>query len=130
MAKQKTIKTDEAINTSEAVNETSDIKSEEAKPEQVKPGRTLTKEEIMKDNLSKQPKVSIIIPLEKGESKNAVETVILNGYRLNIKKGVYVEVPKQVADIIKDSYQQTEQAIQDAQKVLSESDRPVFNNSN
>lgn len=125
MARPKTIITDEAIDTQpEPVNTT----SEQIEPAKVE--RNLTKAEIMKEALSKQPKVSIYIPLEKGESRNSVETVILNGYRLNIKKGEYVEVPKQIADIIKDSYKQTERAYQKALEQTSEDQRVVLDNSN
>ena len=61
----------------------------------------------MKAKLLKQPRVSIMIPLESKENFGATESVILNGYRLNIKKGVYVEVPKQVAEIVMDAQRQT-----------------------
>ncbi len=139
MAKKQTIKTDEAIDTQVEDVDTSDeqetkpaTKKQETKPasEVQTPARPMTKAEIMKDKLSKQPKVRIFIPLEKGESKNAVETVILNGYRLNIKKGSYVDVPQQVADIIKDGYQQTIEAQNNALRSIPESERIVLDNSN
>lgn len=129
MPKTKTTGVDETIDTQ---NDSTEIASvQESKTPKTKSDTTpKTKSEIMKEALAKQPKVSIYIPLEKGESKNAVETVILNGYRLNIKKGVYVEVPKQVADIIKDSYQQTLNAQENALKNVPESERLVLDNSN
>jgi hypothetical protein len=37
--------------------------------------------------------------------------VILNGYRLNIRKGDYVMVPQQVAQVIMESQQKTQEAI-------------------
>ena len=61
----------------------------------------------MKARLAKQPKVTILIPLEPGEPRGATMSVIINDYRLNIRKGMYVEVPRQVATIIKDSQKQT-----------------------
>jgi len=61
----------------------------------------------MKEHLAAQPKVRILIPLETGEKKGATVSVILNGYRQNIMKGVYVEVPEQIADVIMDSQKQS-----------------------
>ena len=59
----------------------------------------------MKEHLDKQPKVSIMIPLEQGvppESADKIPFVVnLNGYRLAIKRGVFVEVPMQIAEVVK-----------------------------
>jgi hypothetical protein len=67
---------------------------------------------IMKARLDAQPKVAIMIPLTPGEVSGSTESVILNGYRTNIRKGEYVYVPEQIARVIMESQQQTEQAIQ------------------
>lgn len=60
----------------------------------------------MKEHLESQRKVSIMIPFENGESpevgKNIPFHVNLNGYKMDLKRGVYIEVPEQVADIIKE----------------------------
>lgn len=60
----------------------------------------------MKEHLAKQKKVSIMIPLEVGVAPEVAEkipfTVNLNGYRFSIKRGTFVEVPEQVANIIKE----------------------------
>jgi hypothetical protein len=60
----------------------------------------------MKQHLMKQPKVSIMIPLEVGVAPEVAEKipfiVNINGYRLSIKRGTFVEVPKQIADMVKD----------------------------
>lgn len=107
--------------------------SNEEKPETKKKpetiARPMTDQEIIKDKLSKQPKVRIIIPREKGESEGSYETVQINGYTLQIKKGVYVEVPQQVADIIMDSLDQTEKALAEASKRVSDDERMVFDNA-
>lgn len=66
---------------------------------------------IMKNKLDAQPKVPIMIPLAGGEKFGSTESVILNGYRLNIKKGVFVHVPQQVAQVIMESQQATQEAI-------------------
>lgn len=60
----------------------------------------------MKAHLDKQPKVSIMIPFEVGENpingKNVPFHCNLNGYALDIPRGVYVDVPLQIADMIKE----------------------------
>lgn len=59
----------------------------------------------MKAALDKQPKVSIMIPFEVGENpetgKKVPFHVNVNGYQMDIPRGVYVEVPLQIADMIK-----------------------------
>lgn len=59
----------------------------------------------MKEHLAKQRKVSVMIPLEVGVAPEVAEkipfVVNMNGYRFSIKRGVFVEVPEQVADMIK-----------------------------
>jgi hypothetical protein len=76
--------------------------------------RHKNKADAMKARLAKQPKVSIFVPLEgKEKVKQAFLPVTLNGYRLNVPKGVYVEVPQQIADIVMESLNQTEQAGQE-----------------
>ena len=60
--------------------------------------------QMMKEVLDKQPKVSFMIPLSEGEEEGAYETICLNGYLMKIKKGEMVELPKQVAEILADSY--------------------------
>lgn len=69
-----------------------------------------SKVDAMKENLSKQPLVTMYVPLVGGEKIGATIPVTLNGYRVNIPKGVYVDVPQQIADLLKDHLQQTEEA--------------------
>ncbi len=69
------------------------------------------KAEIMRRKLASQPKVPIFIPLQGNEPFGSTYPMILNGYRLNIKKGMYVHVPKQVAEVYMASQQQTVEAI-------------------
>jgi hypothetical protein len=55
----------------------------------------------MKAMLDAQDKVSVYIPLEQGEPKGTQLPVEINGYRMNVPKGVpNVSVPKSVAEII------------------------------
>lgn len=61
----------------------------------------------MRDYLSKCKRVMFIIPRKEGEPPNVVETVIMNGYRFNIKKGEFVDLPLPVAEILRASYAHT-----------------------
>jgi len=70
-----------------------------------------SKAEIMRVHLAKQPKIRILIPVEGKEKPGMTVPVTINGYRLNIAKGVYVEVPEQVADMIMKSQKQTVEAL-------------------
>src|SRR5690349_9294051 len=55
----------------------------------------------MKTQLEAQPKVGVYIPLEQGEPKGTQLPVEINGYRMNVPKGVpNVQVPVAVAEII------------------------------
>src|SRR5690348_11952416 len=55
----------------------------------------------MKALLESQDKVRIYVPLENGEPKGTQLPVNINGYRVNVPKGVpNVEVPQSVAEII------------------------------
>lgn len=89
----------------------------------------LSKAKIMRNKLEKQPKVRWMIPLE-GEEKpgvvreimgkdghkeyvhvsGAIVTVQLNGYKTLVPKGVFVDIPQQVADELAQSMQQTQDA--------------------
>ena len=84
------------------------------------------KSDIMAAKLASQPKVRVLVPLEGTEKQGqvkiendvrglprysylsgAVKSVQLNGYKIIIPKGVYVEVPQQVADLISKNQIQT-----------------------
>lgn len=69
-----------------------------------------SKAEIMKKHLEKQPKVRMFIPLQGQEKAGTILPVVMNGYRINVPKGMYVDLPQQVADLLTNSFNQTEQA--------------------
>lgn len=93
----------------------------------------MTKRERMRLRLMAQPRIRMLVPKEPTEKdgvvkwvldpklgyevqvyvSGAVKTVTLNGYKYLIPKGVYSEVPQQIADIIEKSQQQTSEAGQD-----------------
>lgn len=54
--------------------------------------------DFMRDHFSKQRKVSIKIPLDRGE-----QWVQVNGYTFQIMAGERVNVPEQVAQILEDA---------------------------
>jgi len=62
------------------------------------------KADQMKANLDKQNKVTILIPLEKGEKKGAVQPFCINGYRFTVPKGTMTQVPEQVAQMISERF--------------------------
>lgn len=60
----------------------------------------------MKAHLEAQPKVMIMIPFDAGvnpeQAKKIPFHLNLNGYAIDLPRGQYIEVPKQVAEIIKE----------------------------
>jgi hypothetical protein len=81
----------------------------------------------VKEMLAAQPKVKIYVPLEPGEKRGAYLPVIINGFRTDILKGVYVEVAQSIADIVSDSYNQTADVGRDLElgRIDPETGRPV-----
>jgi len=57
-----------------------------------------------KEYFEKQPKVIMNLPLKDGEVRGSYESVCVNGYRLQIPKGVSVKLPSGVAEILADFY--------------------------
>lgn len=56
--------------------------------------------EDMKKKLDSQERVQVHIPKGENEPAGAIETVQINGHRMEIQKGAMVRVPRQVADIL------------------------------
>ena len=54
----------------------------------------------MMENLASQPKVRTRVPREAKEPVDAFISPIMNSVRINIRKGIAVELPEQVADMI------------------------------
>lgn len=129
----RTMEAKEAVSKEEKVEESPKVLTIEEKPNPAEDREVnkkwKTKAEAMKLKLLSQEKVSILIPLEPTErvgvvewrnGKNgeayqvhisgAKEEVQLNGYKYFIPKGVYVQVPRQVAEVISKAQQQTLEA--------------------
>lgn len=60
---------------------------------------------MTKEKLDKSPRITYAIPLAVGEPAGSIETVTINGYRIEIRKGVMVEMPRPVFDLIANKYQ-------------------------
>ena len=111
-----TLKASKVITTTEKVDPKEERQDEK---------RWQTKADRMAENLESQEKVSIIIPLDPNEKPGVVNTVevrghkeyvyvsggvwskTFNGYRVIVPKGVYTEVPRQIAQNIADENNQT-----------------------
>lgn len=70
-----------------------------------------SKAERQKRILLAQPRVRMIVPRKQDESPKVLYTVNINGYRLDFPKNDYIDVPKQIADVIIDSQKQTDTAL-------------------
>lgn len=63
--------------------------------------------------LESQPKVKVFVPRDFGEKAGAVLPVTINGYRYSILKGVMVDVPQGVYEVIQNSLEMTDRAGQE-----------------
>ena len=71
-----------------------------------------TKASRMKTFLLSQPRLRMLIPRPMGEDQSVMQSVNLNGYRLDFPKDTYIDVPQQIADVLMESLKQTNAAIQ------------------
>jgi len=76
--------------------------------------------EVMTEEVKAEPKaeaeelVTVMIPLIPGE--DPIETVIINGYITQIKKGEQVQVKPNVAEVLANKYQQQKLAQKNREK--------------
>lgn len=57
-----------------------------------------------RDKLMNGPKTAFLIPLAPGEKPGAFETVQINGFRLQIRKGAMVQIPVACAEVLAGHY--------------------------
>lgn len=69
-----------------------------------------SKAERQKAFYDKQPKVRFFIPLDPGEKKYTVHPIQINGYRVNIPKGVTVQIAEGLADELERQFNMTSEA--------------------
>lgn len=100
-------------------NDGDDVDSEDDSDEDVKPSKPAkkavapkqnatqlhrTRAMKMKEHLDKQPKVRVLIPFNQGENPEQAKKipfhVNINGWTMDIARGVMVEVPEQVATMV------------------------------
>lgn len=68
-----------------------------------------------KRKLSLEPTVRIMIPLDPGEKAGvAYRTICINGYRFQVRKHRYVELPLSVANLISDAYRITSEVLDES----------------
>lgn len=65
----------------------------------------------MMEHLASQEKIRTRVPREPKEAVDAVASPVMNGVRINILKGVSVNLPEDVANLIEKSYYDTDKAM-------------------
>lgn len=70
--------------------------------------------ENMKKVLLKQPRVRILINAD-GKDKGFPLSVNLNGYKLDLPRNTYIDVPEQVGEVVRKSQQQRIEALEQKQ---------------
>lgn len=86
-------------------------------------GTSLTEEQlIVKNKLAKQPKFAFYVPLDPGEKKGAVRSVIINTYRCEVPKGRQVMLPEAIFKLLLRSYDAESEALDGNEMNLSNAD--------
>lgn len=75
-----------------------------------------------KIKLSKEPKVRMMIPLDPGEKAGAYRTVVINGYRFDVRKNTMVDLPQSVASLLANAYQITSDVLENNPLNLNRAD--------
>ena len=75
-----------------------------------------------KQKLAKEPKVRMMIPLDPGEKAGAYRTVIINGYRFDVRKNTMVDLPQSVAALLADAYRITSDVLENNPLNLNNAD--------
>jgi SpoVK/Ycf46/Vps4 family AAA+-type ATPase len=86
-----------------------------------------SKKEAMRKYLESRPKVRFMIPLDLGEKPGAIESWCENGYKIEIEKGVFQDVPDVIAEILARRYQLTMDAGKawDINRINPDTGRPM-----
>lgn len=122
-----TLKSKQAVEVVEKVASLEDKESVQEKKQFEK--QYLSKAAIMRDKLLSQPLVRILVPPETNEKQGQVEwrtdkngqkyqvhlggsvkTIQMNGFKYMVPKGVYTDVPQQIADHIEEQQRATSTA--------------------
>lgn len=101
-----------AVSVSEKKNEIRDLKIPHMKDAPLGGGGLTDEALFVKEKLAKEPRLPFYVPLDQGEKKGvAYRSVTINGYRCEVKKGMLVEVPKSIYNILVDSYNAEAEAV-------------------
>ena len=73
-----------------------------------------TDAETMFNHLASEPTFKLFIPLAPDEKFGSLATPIMNGLKVGIYKGAYVDCPKSMAELVMDSLNQTQRITVDA----------------
>lgn len=68
---------------------------------------------VMREKLKREPTVRMLIPRVDGESKSIQQSIGLNGYKLELPKNTYVDLPMSIANVIRNSQKQVEDAYEE-----------------
>ena len=86
-------------------------------------GAGLTEEQLLvKNKLAKQPKFAFYVPLDPGEKKGAVRSVIINTYRCEVPKGRQVMLPEAIFKLLLRSYDAESEALDNNETNLNNAD--------
>jgi len=75
-----------------------------------------------KIKLANQPKVRMMIPLDPGEKPGAYRTVVINGYRFDVRKNTMVDLPESVAALLSEAYSITNDVLENNPLNLAHAD--------
>lgn len=64
----------------------------------------------VKNIIDAEPKVHFMVPLAEGEKAGTTHDVFINGYKYSVKKGVMVQIPESVFNLLADHYKITSEA--------------------
>lgn len=75
-----------------------------------------------KQKLAGETKVRMMIPLDPGEKAGAFRTVIINGYRFDVRKNTMVDLPQSVAALLSSAYAITTDVVENHPTNLARAD--------
>ena len=68
------------------------------------------KAKTTRDKIMAEPKIKFLVPLDINEKQGTILPVTINGWRLNIPKGIFIDLPQSIAVMLAEKYQITSEA--------------------
>lgn len=113
-------KTTKAAKVKPQTDESEDVESSEYNPAdqigdllELRKYQLSDKAKAVRKHLASQGLIRVLVPRMEGESKDAIHPFIISGFDFAVRKGVYQNVPEDVADMIRDNYGQDAQLVAD-----------------